>query len=155
VKSEKKIVVFFDGASRGNPGHSSVGAIVFEEEKVFSILSKYIGFATNNVAEYTALKEILMKLEPLVKEKEKVQIFFKCDSELLTKQLNGIYRIKNPQIKRLSISLMKFLQRYKLWVIEHIPREENKIADALATSAVDNALRALKAEKKNGCSAKT
>lgn len=146
VKSEKRIIVFFDGASRGNPGHAGVGAIVFEERKIFSILSKYIGIATNNIAEYRALNEILMKIEPLVKEKKEVEILLKSDSQLLTRQLTGIYKIKNPQLKKLSITVMKILRRYKRWRIEHISRIENKIADWLATSAVDNALRALQSK---------
>ena len=144
MKAEKKYMIFFDGASRGNPGHSGVGAIVFEDKEIFTVLSKYIGIATNNVAEYIALKEILMKIEPLFKEKGGIEILLRSDSELLTKQLKGIYRIKNPRLKGFSISIMKFLSRYGSWDIEHIPREENKVADALATSAVNNALRVLK-----------
>lgn len=144
VKTEKKFIIFFDGASKGNPGHSGVGAIVFKEGRIFSILTKYIGIVTNNIAEYTALKEILMKLEPLINNKNEVSLLIKCDSELLTRQLTGIYKIKNPELKRLAITVMKVLRRYRQWSIEHIPREKNKIADKLATSAIDNALRALK-----------
>ncbi len=146
---ENQFIIYFDGASKGNPGHSGVGAIVFKEYEIFAVLTKYIGIVTNNVAEYTALKAILMKVQPIIVNKKEVEMLLKSDSELIVKQLRGFYRIKNARLKGLSETVVKMLERYKTWNIEHIPREENRIADALATSAIENALRALKAEKTN------
>ena len=145
-----RYVIYFDGASRGNPGHSGVGAIVLLDKEIFSVLSKYVGITTNNYAEYLALREILFKIEPLIKEKDETEILLRTDSELVAKQLSGIYRIKNPQLKGLSVTIMKVLRRYWKWSIEHIPREENKVADMLASAAVDNALKALNSKHKTG-----
>jgi ribonuclease HI len=142
-----QFIIYFDGASKGNPGHSGVGAIVFKKHEIFTVLTKYIGIATNNVAEYTALKAILMKVQPVIVNKKEVEMLLRGDSELVVKQLRGFYRIKNVRLKGLCETVVKMLERYKSWNIEYIPREENKIADALATSALENALRALKAEK--------
>ncbi|OQX56712.1 MAG: hypothetical protein B5M53_00110 [Candidatus Cloacimonas sp. 4484_209] len=136
--------IFFDGASRGNPGPSGAGAIVIHNGKPYLILSKYIGITTNNVAEYTALKEILLKLEPIIKDKKDIGLIIKCDSELVSKQLTGVYKIKNERLKYLAKGILKTLKRYGNWSITHIPREMNQIADSLATSAIKNALIALK-----------
>lgn len=144
MKSENRLVIFVDGASKGNPGPSGVGSIVYKGNKVYAVLSKYIGITTNNVAEYTALIEILRKMEPVLLNKDEIEIWLKCDSELLARQLTGVYKIKNFKLKELSRSVLKTLGHYKKWRVEHIPRGDNKIADSLATAAVDNALRAQK-----------
>jgi ribonuclease HI len=141
VKDERVFTIFFDGASKGNPGDAGVGAIIYEGKSVYSVLSKYIGTATNNVAEYTALKEALMKIEPVIGNKKQVKLLLRCDSELVAKQLSGSYRIKNLQLKGLALTVHKMVSHYGSWAIQHIPRSENKIADILATSAIENALR--------------
>lgn len=141
MKSESRLVIFIDGASKGNPGPSGVGSIVYKGNKVYTILSKYIGITTNNVAEYTALIEILRKIGPVLPNKDEIEISLRCDSELLAKQLTGEYKIKNIKLRELSRSILKTLGHYKKWAIEHIPRRDNKIADSLATAAVDNALK--------------
>lgn len=138
------IIIYFDGASRGNPGHAGVGAIIYRGTSVFAVLTKYIGTATNNVAEYTAVKNALMKIEPAIKDKANVGLLLRCDSELVAKQLSGAYKIKNQQLKGLALTVHKMVSHYGSWSIEHIPREENRIADTLASSAIDNALKKIR-----------
>jgi ribonuclease HI len=145
VSSEGSYTVYFDGASRGNPGHAGVGAIAFDKDHtVIAVVSKYLGKATNNVAEYTSLKEMLAKLEYYVKHKEGAILQLRCDSELVAKQLKGAYRLKHHALKRLYSTVKKMLDHYSSWEVEAIPREENGIADALANCAIDNALRGKK-----------
>lgn len=144
TKSKDTITIFFDGSSRGNPGHSGAGAIVFRNGEIFTLLSKYIGVGTNNIAEYRSLKEVLMKLESLIGDKPNVELLLRSDSELVVNQMTGRYKVKNDKLKTLYGSVHKFLSHYKEWHIESIPREENKTADALANAAVDNALRGMK-----------
>jgi ribonuclease HI len=141
--SRVTITIFFDGSSRGNPGHSGAGAVVFKDDKILTLLSKYIGVGTNNVAEYRSLKEVLMKLESLISDKSNTVILLKSDSELVVNQMKGRYKIKNHKLITLYKSIGKFLDHYKDWDIESIPREKNKTADALANAAVDNALRGM------------
>jgi ribonuclease HI len=140
-KNEKRITIYFDGASRGNPGHAGVGAIVYRGGSVFGVLTKYIGQATNNVAEYTALWRVLLKIESVIQDKKEISLFVRCDSELVAKQLSGAYKVKHPELKKLAHTIKKMLSHYGSWAIEHIPREENRIADTLASSAIDNALK--------------
>lgn len=145
AKSEVTYTVYFDGASRGNPGNAGVGAIAFDNENnVLAVVSKYIGETTNNVAEYTSLKEMLAKLEYYVKDKETAALHMRCDSELVAKQLNGAYKVKNPGLKNLFHTVKKMLEHYSSWDIKAIPREANRVADALANCAIDNALRGKK-----------
>lgn len=144
ARDEQVITIYFDGASRGNPGHAGVGAIVYRGTSVFTVLTKYIGTATNNVAEYTAAKAALMKLEPVIDEKEKTALLLRCDSELVAKQLSGTFKIKHARLRSLALTVHRMVSHYGSWSIEHIPREENKIADILASSAIDNALKGSK-----------
>jgi ribonuclease HI len=144
IKNKGTITIFFDGSSRGNPGHSGAGAIVFRDGEVIALLSKYIGEGTNNVAEYRALKEVLMKIESLVGDKSKTVLLLRSDSELVVNQITGRYKIKNDKLRGLYGSIVTFLNHYKDWYIESIPREKNKTADALANAAVDNAMRGMK-----------
>jgi ribonuclease HI len=141
AKDKHVITVYFDGASRGNPGHAGVGSIAFENDRVLAVVSKYIGETTNNVAEYTSMKETLMKLEYHVREKKAVKLLLRCDSELVARQLSGTYKVKHPGLKKLCATVKKMLDHYASWDVEAIPRSENTIADALANCAVDNALK--------------
>jgi ribonuclease HI len=140
-KDKGPVTIYFDGASKGNPGHAGVGAIIYRRTSVLGVLTKYIGQATNNVAEYTALKSALMKIEPVIRSKEGTSLRVLCDSELVAKQLSGVYKIKHPELKKLAFTIQKLLSHYGSWTIEHIPREENKIADTLASPAIENALK--------------
>ena len=134
MKSSK---VYIDGASRGNPGPASVG-VVFQDAdgKTIKSLSMRIGRTTNNVAEYSAL--ILALQEALMMRMKELAIF--TDSELLAKQFNGEYKVKDDTI-RVLYSLASHLRRgFKSLSLSHIPREQNKLADKEANRALDEGL---------------
>jgi ribonuclease HI len=123
-----------DGASKGNPGEAGAGIWIADGEgkKIFE-MSRYLGHRTNNEAEYWALLLGLREAERL--GGESVRIF--TDSELVERQLNGLYRVKNPCLKVLHASVMKHLQQFSSYIVESVPREENREADRLANLAVE------------------
>ena len=128
------IVLYVDGASRGNPGPSSVGVVAYLPggDELTSI-SKAIGTATNNVAEYTAVLEGLRLASRLRASDVEVRL----DSELVARQLNGEYRIKNSNLKALFRSVISEAARFGSCRYVHIPRAENARADELANEALD------------------
>jgi|YelNatPaOPRAMG01_1025707.scaffolds.fasta_scaffold60588_2 ribonuclease HI len=124
--------IFIDGASKGNPGPSGIGVVIESNspliKKEFSVP---IGEMTNNEAEYSALIFALEKaLELGIK---KVQIF--ADSELLVRQINGVYKIKNRNLIPLAIQAHGLIKKFVSLELKHIPREENKRANKLAQFA--------------------
>ena len=130
----KSLVIFVDGASRGNPGPASVGAVLQDESgRNIKTLSIPIGTATNNVAEYFALLAALQ--EALAMGAKSVRVF--TDSELLAKQFSGEYRIKDSTLKLLGILVRQLRGFFKTMALEHIPREKNKLADQAANEALD------------------
>ena len=132
--------IFTDGASRGNPGHSGIGAICFDEngKEIFS-LSDYIGEATNNVAEYSAVIAGLKKISNIVKDEDKINV--KLDSELVQRQLKGVYKVKDERMKKLHSEAKKLIEGNNLKVsFEHVVREKNVDADRLANEGIDNEL---------------
>ena len=132
----KSIEIFIDGASRGNPGLSGIGVVFFENKKIVKELYKFIGETTNNIAEYTALIYALQ--EALINRYE--QITVKSDSELLVKQVNGDYKVKNKGIKPYYEQYLHLLRGFKGIIVVHIPRKENSSADKLANKAIDSRL---------------
>ncbi|MFH1874768.1 MAG: ribonuclease HI family protein [Pseudomonadota bacterium] len=129
-----KIIIYCDGAARGNPGPAAAGAILLDEKKqVVAEISKYLGETTNNQAEYQALG---LALEEAKKQKASNVIIF-ADSELMVKQIKGEYRVKNHGLKPLFQTLITQLRSFESFSINHIPREKNKQADALANRALD------------------
>ena len=128
------VVVYVDGASRGNPGPSSVGAVAFLPggEELTSV-SKAIGTATNNVAEYTAVLEGLKLARSLGAREVEIRL----DSELAARQLNGEYRIKNARLLSLSRTVTEEAARFGACRFVHVPRSENARADRLANEALD------------------
>lgn len=122
--------LYCDGASRGNPGEAGVGCLlIYDNERVE--VSEYIGKATNNVAEYTALIRGLQ--EALRVGINSIEIFL--DSELIVLQLKGVYRIKNKNLLPFYNQAIKLLSEFKNYEIFHIPRESNAEADKLAKLA--------------------
>ena len=128
--------IYIDGASKGNPGHSGVGIVILSEGKQIKNISRYIGKATNNVAEYTAL--IYALEEALLLKASSLKI--NTDSQLLARQLNKIYKIKHPGLISLFNQAVNLLTGFKKVLICHIPREENSVADKLATQAIKKTL---------------
>jgi ribonuclease HI len=121
--------VYIDGASRGNPGEASYAYIIKEGNKTIVERYSYIGRATNNVAEYTAL---VNALEDIVKNfSDKKEVIIYSDSELLVKQLNGIYKVKDAKIKALYDKIKEISKNFLALTVIHIPREENRRADKL------------------------
>ena len=131
-----KYSLYVDGASRGNPGHAGAGAYLADEEgREVASLYQYLGEATNNMAEYAAL---LLGLKAAKKRKIKFLMIL-ADSELMVRQIQGVYQVKNPTLKKNYDTAMKYL-RYFNYTISHIRREKNKIADQLANKAIDEYL---------------
>jgi ribonuclease HI len=128
-----------DGASRGNPGESGVGVVVWNEagEHILRI-SGYLGIATNNMAEYSALVVLLQRMQDVVCTHLVVQ----SDSELLVRQVNGVYRVKDPHLKRKFEEVQRLRASAPFtFELNYVPREKNAEADGLANRGVD--------EKKN------
>ena len=128
----KKWEIFTDGASSGNPGPAAIGVVIKENGETIKTISKGIGNATNNVAEYTAL--IFALQEALVQQATEVSV--KTDSELLYKQVIGEYQIKNEQLKLLFEQVQHLRSGFKVFKIQHVPREQNKEADKLGQQAI-------------------
>ncbi len=130
-----EIKIFTDGGARGNPGPAAVGIVIFSDEKKIAQIKKCIGTATNNIAEYSA---VLEALEYLAKEDSVNEAEFFLDSELVVKQLNGVYKVKDPKLKELFWQIKQKICELKLQAsFTHVPREQNKQADALVNEALD------------------
>jgi ribonuclease HI len=133
LESGYRLVLFIDGASRGNPGRAAAGICVMNGEgKKISEMSRYLGHRTNNEAEYWAL--ILGLKEARRLGGDVLRIF--TDSELVERQIKGIYRVKDLNLKILHKTVMEVLKTFSSFEIESIPREENKEADRLANQAI-------------------
>jgi len=124
--------IYIDGASEGNPGKSGAGAIICEDGQVVKNISKYIGEATNNVAEYLAL--IFALQEALMRRASDVIV--KTDSELLCNQINKNFKVKSNNLKIFFEQAQHLISGFDKFKIEHIPRTENKGADKLASKAI-------------------
>lgn len=132
------VVAFIDGASRGNPGEAGYG-VVFQDAqgKTLAELSGYLGETTNNVAEYRALLAALE--EALERSWKSLKIV--ADSELMVRQLRGVYRVKSPVLKELYDRGLELCRSLESWSVEHVRREGNVRADELANHAIDMALK--------------
>lgn len=130
---------FTDGASRGNPGESGVGVIVKDERgRTMLSFNGYIGKATNNVAEYTALLILLQR----VKENGCTKLVVHSDSELMVRQINHEYRVKDVGLKRMYRKVLRLLENMPFEIeLKYIPREQNKDADRLANIGIDSKKR--------------
>ena len=134
----KRIVVHTDGGARGNPGPSGIGiTIVDEEGNTLKEISEYIGEGTNNVAEYTAVKRAFEHLFVLFPDQKSIKVDFFLDSQLVERQLNGIYKIKEPSLKVLASETNEIREHFGKVTFTHVRREENKRADELANEAMD------------------
>jgi ribonuclease HI len=134
-------VVHTDGASRGNPGHAALGVVIADPDgNALVEWNDYIGQATNNVAEYRALLAAIERLLELPLAPAR----FHLDSELIVKQLNGQYRVKDEKMKLLYEQVRVKLTRIPGATFTHVAREKNARADALANEAIDRALAGAK-----------
>lgn len=128
------IKVFCDGGARGNPGPAAIGVVGYDNDKKIFEISKAIGETTNNVAEYRAVIAALETLEGLnIRE----NILFNLDSELVVKQVNGDYRVKDVKLKQLHASVSCLLSKFSDVKFEHTKRSNNFYADKLVNNALD------------------
>jgi probable phosphoglycerate mutase len=137
MSKPENLVVEADGGSRGNPGPAGSGAVVINADtgEVILEVAKFIGVATNNVAEYLALKA---GLEGALEINPNARILVRMDSKLVIEQMSGTWKIKHPDMIQLAAEVQKVARGHEIkWM--WIPREENKRADALANKAMDEA----------------
>ena len=133
----KKLIIFTDGGARNNPGPAGVGVVIKNEAgENIATVSKYIGHGTNNQAEYTAVIEALKK----VKDLGASELNFFLDSELVVKQLNREYKVKDRDLALLFLQIYNLSLDYKKITFTHVRREKNAEADALVNEAIDKAL---------------
>ncbi|TSC69263.1 MAG: ribonuclease H [Parcubacteria group bacterium Gr01-1014_56] len=141
--SVEKIIIYTDGGARGNPGPAGIGVVISDAEgKKVREISEYIGKATNNYAEYEALVRALIESKNMFGEKLRgMQIEVRMDSELVVRQLTGLYKVKEPGLKEqfARIAMMR-LQDAPNMTFTHIPREKNAHADELVNKAIDAAV---------------
>ena len=134
----KKVIIFTDGGARGNPGPAAIGVQFLDEEKeVLGELSETIGEATNNVAEYSAVKRALEHLPQIFEDTKAVQVAFFLDSQLVERQLKGEYKIKDQNLKEYADAIKVLERECASVVYNHVPRNENKEADRLVNEALD------------------
>jgi len=126
--------LFSDGACRGNPGAGGAGAVIMDDAgQVVWEGKEYLGYCTNNIAEYKAL---IMGLKgSLANGYRNLEIYM--DSELLAKQINGAYRVKNENLKILMKDVRDLLSSFDSVQVKHVPRLHNERADRLANLAID------------------
>ncbi len=128
-----ELTIYTDGASRNNPGEAGAGVFIMRDGKPFEKIARYLGTTTNNIAEYSAA---IIGLEHAVKlGASRVRLI--ADSELLVKQLNGLYKVKNEGLKPLHRKAKELIARIGSVEVQYTPRENNKEADALANKAID------------------
>jgi ribonuclease HI len=141
VSADEALRIHVDGASRGNPGEAGFGVHVSAPDgRTVAELYGHLGRATNNVAEYQGLLHALRWA--LARGAGTVEIF--SDSELLVRQMAGRYRVKNPGLQPLYREASELMARLDRVRIRHVPREENREADALANRALDERASKLK-----------
>ncbi|MWV39651.1 ribonuclease HI [Natrialba sp. INN-245] len=124
---------YFDGGARGNPGPAGIGWVIVTSEGIVAEGSETIGRATNNQAEYEALIAALEAARDYGYD----EIHVRGDSELIVKQVHGEYDTNNPELRERRVTVHELLSAFDEWTLEHVPREVNDRADALANEAMD------------------
>jgi ribonuclease HI len=130
-----KVIIYTDGAARGNPGPAAIGVVIKDEKgSTIASISQYLGATTNNQAEYRAVIAALEKALSLgVKH-----VALYSDSELVVKQINGQYKVKHAALRPLYMEVVRLAGGLESFKALNVPRERNKEADALANKALDN-----------------
>ena len=132
-------LIYTDGGSRGNPGPSAIGFTIAGPDIAPVEHGEHIGDTTNNVAEYTAVIKALAKLKSLIGSERaaKSDVKVHADSELLVKQVNGLYKVKNEDIGKLFLQLYNARQDFGSVSFTHVMREQNTGADRMVNEALD------------------
>jgi ribonuclease HI len=134
TNAHAKLVLHVDGGARGNPGPAAIGVVVSDPAgELVTTFSDKIGETTNNVAEYRAL---LRGLE-LAAEHGASEIEVINDSELIARQVTGVYKVKHQAMQELHREAMALLEGFDSWSIESVPRAQNAEADSLVNEALD------------------
>ena len=130
-----RLLIHTDGAARGNPGPAGAGAILRDaaDGTVLAEIAEPLGRATNNVAEWTAVRLALEEAHQL----GATHVDLRMDSELVARQISGIYRVKHPDLKPIHAQAMELLRGFEGYTVGHVPRELNKDADRLSNVAID------------------
>lgn len=132
-----ELVIYCDGGARGNPGPAAIGAVVLDPSTKpparLATVSETIGVATNNVAEYRALVAALEAAREFPARRVRVR----ADSQLLVRQLEGRYKVKQAHLRPYYEQACALLAEYEDVDLAHVPREENTEADALVNAALD------------------
>jgi ribonuclease HI len=129
-----KVIVHVDGGARGNPGPAAAACVVSDPAgEVLDEQARLLGEATNNVAEYRALLLGLARAKQL--GASEVEVI--GDSELIAKQVQGVYKVKHPAMRPLHLQAMQALRGFERWSIRTVPRAQNAEADALVNAALD------------------
>jgi ribonuclease HI len=134
-----RATLFADGGSRGNPGPAASGAVLIAPDgSVLREIGEYLGVATNNVAEWRAVISGLEAARELGIDELDVRL----DSELVVRQLKGEYRVKHPDLIPLHARARRIVSQFTHFAIRHVPRAENKLADAVVNRYLDETARA-------------
>jgi ribonuclease HI len=134
MPKDLELLVNIDGAARGNPGPAAFGFVIRHDGEILLEEGGVLEDTTNNVAEYTALLKALAK----ARELKASSVLVRSDSELLVKQMNGQYKVKNPNLKELHQEATQLREHFRLVRFSHVPREENREADRLCNEALDS-----------------
>ena len=129
-----RLLIYTDGAARGNPGPAGAGAILRDSDgNIRAEIAEPLGWATNNVAEWTA---VLLALEE-ARRLGATHVDLRMDSQLVARQISGVYRVKHPDLKPIHAAVMDLLRTLEGYTVGHVPRELNKDADRLSNVAID------------------
>ncbi len=134
----ENIIIFFDGAAKGNPGPAGIGVIVLGKNNMILLeVNHFIGTKTNNQAEYEALLAALGTAENF----RSANIIFRTDSELIFRQITGKYKVRDNKLKRYHQRALEMMAKFANARLEYIPREKNRAADRSANQAIKHYLK--------------
>ncbi len=133
-----QVVIYTDGGARGNPGPAGAGAVVVVGGKEAATVSKFLGRQTNNWAEYEALILALEAARTHVPHVQSKQVAVRMDSELIVKQMQGVYKVRDPELKKKHATVTQLIaEHFGTVSFTHVRRENNERADELANLAMD------------------
>jgi ribonuclease HI len=130
-----RALIYTDGAARGNPGPAGAGAILRDAGSGATLaeIAEPLGRATNNVAEWTAVRLALEEAQRL----GAARVDLRMDSQLVARQISGVYRVKHPDLQPIHAAVMQLLRGFEGYTVGHVPRALNKDADRLSNVAID------------------